>query len=507
MALDDARAVQYVRMSTDMQRQSIENQSEAIALYAARRGLTILRSYEDAGKSGLRLGRRDALKTLIDEVKSGRADFKIILVYDVSRWGRFQDADESAYYEFICKEAGVTVEYCAEQFENDGSLTATILKNIKRAMAGEYSRELSTKVFAGQSRITAKGFHVGATPGYGLRRFLVDEHGTRKVELAHGQRKSVHTDRIILVPGPPHEIETVRYVYKLFIDDRESLNGIARALNVQDVPNVNGRPWTSISVRELLANEKYVGNCVYNRTSKKLCTKWRRNPPEEWIRAAGAFEAIVSPGRVRGAQKQLKDNATLYTDAELLDFLTATWCRVGTLTRDVVEAAKNAPSTNTYRKHFGSLGNAYRCVGFKRAYIANRTNNLKLRKVICKNITERVRQLGGTVCELRGCQLRINEELSVAVVVCRSPPSRRCNPWRFGYRSQRKPDILIVARIDGDGRSCVKDFFVLPFIFLPHGSWLTVSGINYQRLERFHAATLSAFCELCARKQLEHIRT
>ena len=117
MALDDARAVQYVRMSTDMQRQSIENQSEAIALYAARRGLTILRSYEDAGKSGLRLGRRDALKTLIDEVKSGRADFKIILVYDVSRWGRFQDADESAYYEFICKEAGVTVEYCAEQLD------------------------------------------------------------------------------------------------------------------------------------------------------------------------------------------------------------------------------------------------------------------------------------------------------------------------------------------------------------------------------------------------------
>ena len=143
-------------MSTEMQRYSIENQCDTIALYAAHRGLTIVRSYEDAGRSGLRLDGRVALKTLIDDVRSRRADFKVILVYDISRWGRFQDTDESAYYEFLCNEAGVTIEYCAEQFANDGSLTATIIKSIKRAMAGEFSRELSVKVFAGQSRIAAK---------------------------------------------------------------------------------------------------------------------------------------------------------------------------------------------------------------------------------------------------------------------------------------------------------------------------------------------------------------
>jgi DNA invertase Pin-like site-specific DNA recombinase len=45
----------------------------------------------------------DALKRLIDDVQSGTTDFTTILVYDVSRWGRFQDADESAYYEYTCK--------------------------------------------------------------------------------------------------------------------------------------------------------------------------------------------------------------------------------------------------------------------------------------------------------------------------------------------------------------------------------------------------------------------
>ena len=145
-------AAEYVRMSTEHQKYSTENQSDRIQRYAQERGITIVRTYADHGKSGLRVDGRDALKQLIDDVRAGTADFTVILVYDVSRWGRFQDADESAYYEFICKEAGITVHYCAEQFENDGSLSATIIKGMKRAMAGEYSRELSANLKAGRRR-------------------------------------------------------------------------------------------------------------------------------------------------------------------------------------------------------------------------------------------------------------------------------------------------------------------------------------------------------------------
>ena len=49
------RAAQYVRMSTDHQQYSTENQAETIREYAARHGLLIVRSYADEGKSGLRL--------------------------------------------------------------------------------------------------------------------------------------------------------------------------------------------------------------------------------------------------------------------------------------------------------------------------------------------------------------------------------------------------------------------------------------------------------------------
>jgi DNA invertase Pin-like site-specific DNA recombinase len=129
------RAAQYVRMTTDYQHYSTENQAATIAAYAARHNLKIVRTFADDGRSGLRIRNRSALVELINDIRFGKADFSYVLVYDVSRWGRFQDIDESAYYEFLCKQAGVKVAYCAEQFENDGGLLSSISKNLKRVIA------------------------------------------------------------------------------------------------------------------------------------------------------------------------------------------------------------------------------------------------------------------------------------------------------------------------------------------------------------------------------------
>ena len=101
------RAAQYVRMSTEHQQYSTHNQSDKIREYAEKRGIEIVRTYADDGKSGLSIGGRASLQRLIADVEAGAADFNVILAYDDSRWGRFQDADESAYYEYICKRAGI----------------------------------------------------------------------------------------------------------------------------------------------------------------------------------------------------------------------------------------------------------------------------------------------------------------------------------------------------------------------------------------------------------------
>jgi DNA invertase Pin-like site-specific DNA recombinase len=155
------RAAQYIRMSTDHQEYSPVFRREAIARYAAAHGIRVVRDYEDAAISGLTLRERPALIQLLIDVENPARRFTSVLVYDVSRWGRFQDVDESAFYEYTCRRAGVDVIYVAEPFENDSSPATSILKALKRAMAGEFSREMSRKVFLGHCLNVRRGFHAG----------------------------------------------------------------------------------------------------------------------------------------------------------------------------------------------------------------------------------------------------------------------------------------------------------------------------------------------------------
>jgi DNA invertase Pin-like site-specific DNA recombinase len=98
---------QYLRMSTEDQQYSIANQNSKIQEYAATHRFSICRTYADAGRSGVVIKHRKGLSDLLADVVSGRADFKAVLVYDVSRWGRFQNPDEAAHYEFLCNTSGI----------------------------------------------------------------------------------------------------------------------------------------------------------------------------------------------------------------------------------------------------------------------------------------------------------------------------------------------------------------------------------------------------------------
>jgi DNA invertase Pin-like site-specific DNA recombinase len=179
----------YVRMSTEHQQYSPENQLEVVRQYAASHNMEIVQEYSDHGRSGLNIAGREGLNKLMSDVESKRTDFSALLVYDVSRWGRFQDVDESAYYEYVLKRAGIRVHYCAEQFENDASMSSSVLKTLKRSMAAEYSRELSVKVFSGQCRLIELGFRQGGPAGYGLRRQLIDRDRNPKGPFGPGRAK------------------------------------------------------------------------------------------------------------------------------------------------------------------------------------------------------------------------------------------------------------------------------------------------------------------------------
>ncbi len=138
------KAAMYLRMSDPRQECSTEIQEKIIRAYAEKNDIEIVRTYADEGKSGVVATGRHSFQKLIADVENKEADlnFSLLLVYDVSRWGRFQRTDESAHYEHICRLAGLEVHYVAEQFTNDGSPISELVKTVKRTMAAEYSRPM-----------------------------------------------------------------------------------------------------------------------------------------------------------------------------------------------------------------------------------------------------------------------------------------------------------------------------------------------------------------------------
>ncbi len=460
-------AAQYVRMSTDHQQYSTQNQADKIREYAAKRNINIVRTYADEGKSGLRIDGRKALQELIRDVQSGEVDFQIILVYDVSRWGRFQDPDEGAYYEYICRNAGIEVAYCAEQFENDGSSVSSLFKTVKRSMAGEYSRELSAKVFAGQCRLIELGFRQGGPAGYGLRRALIDQAGTLKGELQHGEHKSLQTDRVILQPGPDSEVVIVNKMYHWFVDDNLSESEIADQLNKQGVLTDIGRLWTRATVREVLSNEKYIGNNIFNRRSFKLKQLRIVNRPEHWVRKDGAFEGIVPPALFYTAQGILRARAHRYTDEELIDKLRGLYERYGYLSGLIIDEAEGLPSSSAYAHRFGSLIQAYKTVGFtpERDYKYLEVNQF-LRRLHPEIVSETERMIskcgGSTKLDPATDLLTVNGEFTVSLVLsrCQMLDNGR-RRWKVRFDTSLTPDITVAVRLN-DSNQATLDYYLLP---------------------------------------------
>ena len=355
-------AAQYLRMSTEQQQYSIDNQADAIRRYAEAQGFEIIKTYIDEAKSGLVLRHRLGLAKLLRDVVGGPQPYKAILVYDVSRWGRFQDADESAYYEFLCKSAGLPIHYCAEQFVNDGAMPNVVMKALKRAMAAEYSRELSSKVFEGGKRISRLGFWVGSMPGYGLRRMLCSSDGTHKQIMEFHERKNLNGDRVTLAPGPAEEVETVRKIFRMVLEGH-TLKQIASHLNEEHVKGPRRGNWCMSTVCDIVRNPKYMGTQIWARSTGKLGQPRVRTPENEWVVRTYAFEPLIDEHTFTVAQEIIAHSKS---DQYLLDRLRFLLATEGSLGRWVIRTTPGIPCEETYVNRFGSLRKAFALVGFER---------------------------------------------------------------------------------------------------------------------------------------------
>ena len=302
------KAIAYYRHSAeDKQENSVAIQRQHTQKFANENNIEIIHEEADEGKSGL-LANRPAFERLFTNwIENENApQFDYVFVYDVSRWGRFQDQDQAAHLTYLCKKHGKEVVYVSRGFTNaDNQLFSSLEISLHRYMAAEYSRQLSDKVFYGCVKVSEQGYSAGGTAVYGMARQLLDVNKKPIRILNIGEHKQIANERVTFTPKEDETTEAVRAIFNLFVKERYLVSDIVTHLNQKRILSANGKQWNTSKVIKILTDETYIGTRIYNKTWKRLKQKSHKNHRSEWVVVQKAFKAVVDEQIFREAQERL----------------------------------------------------------------------------------------------------------------------------------------------------------------------------------------------------------
>jgi len=464
------RAVAYYRHSAEIgQENSVEIQQDNVRAFADRHDIEIINEFADRGKSGLNAEGRPAFNEMMAWVRT-RDDFALILVLDVSRWGRFQDTDLSAHYESLCTQQGKQVIYTNIGFTRDEDrLINQLRKSIDRYQSAEYSRTLSTKVFEGAAKVAHQGYRPGGTPPYGFHRMMLDENKEPDRILHPGQRKAIQNGRVVLVPGDTNQVEIVQEVFLLFVEKGFNERQIAGHLNARNVPSPGGVRWSEATVRHILTNEQYAGAVVYNRTTQRLKTRRRTNPRAQWIVTPDSYDPIVTTELFTKAQAIFEGRKRRYAPEQMLVKLRALYEKYHVVTSRLIRAEKDAPSPGTYAARFGGLSGAFQALF---ADVLQRVRN---------DVFQAIGREARLVDEYEDF-IVINRDFTVLIQPAVPVPDGYGAFWPF--RPDRRPvvDITLGVPLSNGGRYEILGYLALPRLMVSE-RWVRLSAASEARIE------------------------
>jgi DNA invertase Pin-like site-specific DNA recombinase len=352
-------AVGYARRSTDRQEQSIPDQQKVIQHYCDENGIRLLRWYIDDAISGTSSVNRPGFQKLLADAQTGHAEFGLIVVYDVKRFGRV-DNDEAGYYRHLLKQAGVEVLYAAEGFA--GGETDDLLRPVKQWQARQESKDLSKVTIRGLVSKAQGGSWMGGVPPHGydlryetdhpdpkLRTFLftlrhmpdgtkqmLDRKGSLMRVLARGEGLNISKrDRATLVAGEPSRVAAIHRIFEMYVKEGRGFCAVADALNLAGTPTPRNKQWSHIyggkevegvrgwrasTIRAILVNPMYAGDMVWNR------------------RTDARFHMIVEG---RAVERKHAHGARLVPN-DKADWMVVRDTHQGLVSRAMFEAAQNA---------------------------------------------------------------------------------------------------------------------------------------------------------------------
>ncbi len=257
---------------------------------------------------------------------------------------------------------------------------------------------------------------------------------------------------MVLTPGPPEEVEVVRRLYRLFVLQQRSETEIAAQLNAEGLVTDRGQPWTRATVHQVLTNEKYIGNNVFNRSSFKLKTKRVTNTPDMWVRKNSAFPGIVDADFFEAAQRIIRARSARFTDDELLAKLAQVLQSKGALSGVIIDEFEDMPSSSVYRHRFGSLLQAYQLIGYSpdrdyRYIEANRAIRA-MHPDIMAAVLAGFSDIDDVVASEEDGLVTINDEFTASIVIarCQETPAGGLR-WKIRLDQGLRPDITIAVRM------------------------------------------------------------
>lgn len=276
----------YCRYSTDkQQQQSIEYQLERIEDFCQKHDIMLIEKYIDEATSGSNDQRKE-FQRMIDD--SEHSKWGYLLVYDLSRLAR--SVEDQMFYTKILKQRGIMIISVEEKFDSspEGHLFSIITAGINEY----YAKHLAKRSFAGVMQNAKKGLAIGGIPPLG---FDVDKNKNYVIN-----RK---------------EAEAVRLIFSKKLEGWSNAQ-IKDYLNEQGYKTKRGKPF-NLSIYEILQNRKYVGEYVFNKTSKKKSRGKRDdrpNPDDEIVTIPGGLPQIVDNetfDKVQHLLKRKKNSAKL----------------------------------------------------------------------------------------------------------------------------------------------------------------------------------------------------
>ena len=277
---DYTPAALYARVSSDRQDVdlSVSAQLRALREYAGKNGYIVAREYVDEAESG-RIADRPQFRKMLDEAAKPEAPFREILVWKFSRFTRKRE--HAVAFKSMLRRRGVRVVSITEQA--DDTPTGKLLEAIIESVDEFYSENLAQEVTRGLREAASRGFWMTTYAPYGYKRVHVQDGAKKRPKLEL---------------NPPYDA-MARRIFDMALQGKSTLD-IARTLNAEGIPTVNGKKWVKTTIYSMLQNEAYAGAVVWGINAKDGA------PP---VRVEDAHPAIVSKREFHRIKKMLGSRA------------------------------------------------------------------------------------------------------------------------------------------------------------------------------------------------------